>query len=133
MCSSDLGRKACDSERPGPGRFDHEPGYILCREITGDEAWEFVKAAFSGHRGIATTHSESAEDAFGRLLTLSKGANIGESEKTIKEVLGRSIDVIFYIKEFRVVEVLEVLGYDGQTDRFVYKRLYPAEIGRAHV
>ncbi|HOJ80089.1 MAG TPA: ATPase, T2SS/T4P/T4SS family, partial [Clostridiales bacterium] len=98
-------------------------------EITGDEAWEFVKAAFSGHRGIATTHSESAEDAFGRLLTLSKGANIGESEKTIKEVLGRSIDVIFYLKEFRVVEVLEVLGYDGQTDRFVYKRLYPADRG----
>ena len=67
-------------------------------EITGDEAWEFIKAAFSGHRGIATTHSESAEDAFGRLLTLSKGANIGESEKTIKEILGRSINVIFYLK-----------------------------------
>lgn len=98
-------------------------------EITGDEAWEFIKAAFSGHRGIATTHSESAEDAFGRLLTLSKGANIGESEKTIKEALGRSIDFIFYLKEFRVVEVLEVRGYDGQADRFVYKRLYPAGRG----
>ena len=98
-------------------------------EITGDEAWEFIKAAFSGHRGIATTHSESAEDAFGRLLTLSKGTNIGESEKTIKEVLGRSIDFIFYLKEFRVVEVLEVRGYDGQADRFVYKRLYPAGRG----
>jgi len=98
-------------------------------EITGDEAWEFIKAAFSGHRGIATTHSESAEDAFGRLLTLSKGANIGESEKTIKEVLGRSIDYIFYLKEFRVVEVLEVRGYDGQADTFVYKRLYPADRG----
>jgi pilus assembly protein CpaF len=94
-------------------------------EITGDEAWEFVKAAFSGHRGIATTHSESAGDAFGRLLTLSKGANIGESEKTIKEVLGRSINHIFYLKEFRVVEVLEVCGYDGEADRFIYKRLYP--------
>jgi len=94
-------------------------------EITGDEAWEFVKAAYSGHRGLATTHSESAADAFGRLLTLSKGANIGESEKTIKEMLARSIDVIFYLKEFRVVEVLEVLGYDGQKDEFAYKRLYP--------
>ncbi|MGE5613930.1 MAG: ATPase, T2SS/T4P/T4SS family [Bacillota bacterium] len=93
-------------------------------EITGDEAWDFVKAAFSGHRGIATTHSESAEDAFARLLTLSKGANIGESEKTIKETLGRSINVIFYLKDFKVVEVLEVLGYDSGTDRFGYRRLY---------
>lgn len=93
-------------------------------EITGDEAWEFVKAAFSGHRGIATTHSESAGDAFARLLTLSKGANIGESEKTIREMLGRSINIIFYLKEFRVVEVLEVLGYDSIKDEFKYKRLY---------
>ncbi len=98
-------------------------------EITGDEAWEFVKAAFSGHRGIATTHSESAGDAFGRLLTLSKGANIGESEKTIKEMLGRSIDVIFYLREFCVIEVLEVCGYNGQKDEFTYNRLYPANGG----
>lgn len=93
-------------------------------EITGDEAWDFVKAAYSGHRGIATTHSESAEDAFARLLTLSKGGNIGESERTIKEILGRSINVIFYLKEFRVVEVLEVHGYDSRSDTFQYQRLY---------
>ena len=98
-------------------------------EITGDEAWDFVKASYSGHRGIATTHSESAYDAFGRLLTLSKGANIGESERTIKEMLGRSIDVIFYLKEFRVVEVLEVRGYNSTEDTFVYNRLYFANEG----
>lgn len=93
-------------------------------EITGDEAWEFIKAAFSGHRGIATTHSESAGDAFARLLTLSKGANIGESEKTIKEMLGRSINVIFYLKDFKVVEVLSVTGYDNVKDEFICNKLY---------
>jgi len=94
-------------------------------EITGDEAWEFVKAAFSGHRGIATTHSESAGDAFARLLTLSKGAHIGESEKTINEMLGKSMNYIFYLKDFKVVEVLEVAGYDNEKERFAYNRLYP--------
>lgn len=94
-------------------------------EITGDEAWEFVKAAFSGHRGIATTHSESAGDAFARLLTLSKSAHIGESEKTINEMLGRSINFIFYLKDFKVVEVLEVTGYDNDKEQFVYNKLYP--------
>jgi len=93
-------------------------------EITGEEAWDFVRAAYSGHRGIATTHAESAYDAFARLLTLSKSGNIGESEKTIKEMLGRSIDVIIYLKEFKVVEVLEVLGYDSDSDTFRYNRLY---------
>ena len=93
-------------------------------EITGDEAWEFVKAAFTGHRGIATTHSESAEDAFARLLTLSKGANIGESEKTVKEMMGKSIDYIIYLKAFRVIDILEVAGYDSAADRFHYRRLF---------
>jgi pilus assembly protein CpaF len=93
-------------------------------EIVGDEAWEFVKAAFTGHRGIATTHSENAGDAFGRLLTLSKGGNIGESEKTIKDMLAKSIDYIFYLKNFKVVEVLEVEGYCAEQDRFLYKKVF---------
>ena len=93
-------------------------------EIVGDEAWEFVKAAFTGHRGLATTHSESAEDAFARLLTLSKGANVRESEKTIKEMMARSIDVIFYLSDFKVVDVLEVAGYKSRDDEFVFNRLY---------
>ena len=96
-------------------------------EITGDEAWEFVKAAYSGHRGIATTHAESGRDAFGRLLTLSKGAKTGESEKTIKEILGRSINIIFYLREFKVVEVLKVDGYDSLNDRFSYSTLYSCD------
>jgi len=96
-------------------------------EIVGDETWEFVRAAFTGHRAVATTHSESAEDAFGRLLTLSKGANIGESEKTIKEMMARSIDVIIYLKDFKVVDILEVEGYDSIRDEFSYTRLFKWE------
>lgn len=93
-------------------------------EIVGDEALEYVKAAFTGHRAMATTHSESAEDAFGRLLTLCKSANTGESEKTIKEMMAKGIDVIFYLKSFKVVDVLEVQGYDPDRDRFSYNRLF---------
>ncbi len=93
-------------------------------EITGDEAWEFVKAAFTGHKALATTHSESAEDAFGRLLTLSKGAGIGESEKVIKEMMAKSIDYIFYLKDFKVSDVLKVDGYRGEQDTFEYSIIY---------
>ena len=93
-------------------------------EITGDEAWEFVKGAFTGHKALATTHSESAEDAFGRLLTLSKGAGIGESEKVIKEMMAKSIDYIFYLKDFKVSDVLKVDKYRGETDTFEYTVVY---------
>ena len=39
-------------------------------------------------------------------------------------MLGKSIDTIFYLKDFKVVEVLEVVGYDTCADAFEYKRLY---------
>jgi pilus assembly protein CpaF len=97
-------------------------------EIVGDEAWEFVKAAYTGHRGIATTHSESAGDAFGRLLTLGKGANVGESEKTIKEMLAKSIDVIIYLEKFKITEILAVDGYNPAEDSFIYKNLLARNI-----
>lgn len=97
-------------------------------EITGDEAWEFVKASFTGHRGITTIHAESAEDTFSRLLILSKGANIQESEKTIKEMMAKSIDVIFYLKSFKVVDVFEVVNYEPRLDKFFYNRLYQYKI-----
>lgn len=97
-------------------------------EIVGDEAWEFIKAAFTGHRGMATIHSESSEDTFSRLLILSKGANIRESEKIIKEMMAKSIDVIVYLKAFKVVDILEVLEYVSGRDEFSYNRLYQYEV-----
>jgi pilus assembly protein CpaF len=93
-------------------------------EIVGEEAWEYIKAAFTGHRSIATLHSESAEDAFGRLLTLCQGASTGESERSIKEIMSKSIDVIFYLEEFKVVDVLEVVDYLKDSDKFIFNRLF---------
>lgn len=89
-------------------------------EIVGDEAWEFIKASFTGHRGLATIHSENAQGVFHRLLTLSKGANIGESEKTAKEMIGKSINYIVHLRDFKVTEMLEVKGYDPTSDSFKY-------------
>jgi len=97
-------------------------------EIVGDEAWEFIKAAFSGHRGVATIHSESAEDALTRLLTLGKSSSIGEGERTIREMIWKSIDIVFYLKSFKAVEILEVEGCTEATGGFSYNRLYTFEI-----
>jgi len=87
-------------------------------EIVSDEAWEFIKAGFTGHRALGTTHCDSAQGVFGRLLTLSKSANIGESEKTVKEMIAGSLDYVIYLKNFRISEIIKVTGYDSINDRF---------------
>lgn len=93
-------------------------------EIVGDEAWEFIKAAYTGHRGLATIHSESAEDTFGRLLALSKGAGIGESESTIKEMMAACIDYIFYLEKFKVTRILSNPMYDKTLDKLDFTVVY---------
>ena len=98
-------------------------------DISGNEALEFIKVAYSGYRGIATTYSDSAGAALDRLFALGRNACITEKDRTIKEMLGKGIDVIFYMKDFKVIEVLEVVGYDGEHDIFDYKRLYLREDG----
>ncbi|NTV90113.1 MAG: CpaF family protein [Clostridiales bacterium] len=92
-------------------------------EIVGEEAWEFVKCGYTGHRALGTTHCDNAAGVFGRLLTLSKSANIGESEKTVKEIMGESLDYIVFLKDFKISGLLEVQGYDGIVDSFRYNTL----------
>lgn len=84
-------------------------------EIIGGEAWDFIKAIHTGHRGLTTTHAQSASDAMLRLVTLSKSKGLSESEEIIREMLGRSLDVIIFMKDFKIVEILEVTGYSPDT------------------
>ena len=53
-------------------------------EIVGNEAWDFIKAAFSGHRSVATVHSESASGVFDRLMSLARREGCAHSERTVK-------------------------------------------------
>lgn len=97
-------------------------------ELVGGEAWEFIIASFTGHRGMATLHTWDAAGALPRLLTLAKFAGITESEHTIKEMIGTSIDIIVYMKSFKVAEIIEVLGYDASKNDYIINPLYKFNI-----
>jgi pilus assembly protein CpaF len=93
-------------------------------EIVGDESYEFIRAAFSGHRCLATTHAESAADALDRLVALARPGSYGESERTMKRMVGRSIDAVVHLSRFRVVEMLRVEGYDDEDGRFRFETIW---------
>ena len=93
-------------------------------ELTDGVAWHFLIAGFTGHRVMATTHKWSSEGALPRMLTLAKMAQISESEKTIKEMIGTSIDIVMHMEDFKVMEILEVLSYDASSDKYGTNMLY---------
>ncbi len=88
-------------------------------EIVGDEAWEFLKAGFTGHRVLATIHAKSAEDTFFRLLTLIKSANVDHSEKILRRMLAACLDYVVFLKDFKVQEVIKITGYDEGKDAII--------------
>lgn len=83
-------------------------------EITGREAWPLIKAGFSDHRTLATIHAQSAQDAVDRLLMLCIDDN-RLSEEKVREMIEKSLDMVIYLRQFRLVEIY----YPKRGDRVV--------------
>jgi pilus assembly protein CpaF len=78
----------------------------------------------TGHLGSASTiHANSAEQAFTRLAHCVLTANVGLPHRSVREAIALAIHVIVHIARVdgdrRVTEIVDVRGYDGETDRFV--------------
>jgi pilus assembly protein CpaF len=94
-------------------------------EIVSDEALEFIRAAFSGHRCLATIHADCADDALDRLLLLAQPAATGEGERILRRMLGRSVDYVVHLQDFRVCQVLRVIGYREAENHYEMVEVWP--------
>lgn len=92
-------------------------GYCI-GEITGDEAWSFINAGYTDHRIFGTIHATSAKDSLTRMLTLIEGNKINLSELTIKEIISRSLDILIYMKDFKIHEIYEVEDFENGSEIF---------------
>ncbi|MGE5329019.1 MAG: ATPase, T2SS/T4P/T4SS family [Deltaproteobacteria bacterium] len=84
---------------------------IIVGELKGAEAMVFFDAVSTGHRAYTTVHSDSAEMTLDRLVTLMKRDPQAQmySEQYLKELLADSIDLIVYMKNFKVAEISEII------------------------
>ncbi len=107
-------------------------------EAVSSEAWEGLKAAHSGHGFLMTTHAMNGRECLERLVLLSRSGENSEREETVSEIAGKAVDLVVYLRKFKVVEVLEVKGYDAKTGEFKFERLgeggkfEPGANGRIH-
>ncbi len=92
--------------------------------MRGAEAFDLLQALNTGHLGSASTiHANSAEQAFTRLAHCVLSANVGLPHRSVREAIALAIHVIVHIARIdghrRVTEIVDVRGYDGESDRFV--------------
>ena len=103
----------------------HRPDRILLGEVRGAEAFDLLQALNTGHLGtISTIHANSAEQALTRLAHCVLMANVGLPHTSIREAIAFAIHLIVHIDRVcdrrRVTQLLEIGGYERQTDRFVF-------------
>jgi pilus assembly protein CpaF len=102
-------------------------------EIVGDEALEFIRAAFSGHRCLATIHASCAADALDRLLLLAGPAAAGQSEHILRRMLGQCVDYVVFLKDFYVAQVLRVNGFLESEGTYEMSEIWTKHTGSAAV
>jgi pilus assembly protein CpaF len=108
------------------------PDRILIGEVRGSEAVDLLQALNTGHDGsISTGHANSPEDMLARLETMVlMGVEI--PLPAVRRQIASGIDVIVHLgrlrdKSRKVLQILEILGYDSRTGEVRTQVLYEFE------
>ena len=99
--------------------------YFIIGEIKGGEAMYFLNAAATGHQCWCSVHSPSSTDAIDKLadyVMYESKYNKDESLYMLKE-----LQTIVFIKNFKVWEISEIVGWDNQNKQLIYKNIYRRE------
>ena len=102
---------------------------VVIGELKGEEAMVFLDAVSTGHRGYATVHSDSSFNTIDRLVTLMKRDIKAQSytDKYLRKLLAMSIDVVIFMKNFKIHEITEIL-YDKEKNDIKYNVLFKFDV-----
>jgi pilus assembly protein CpaF len=92
-------------------------------EIRGGEAFDLLQLLNTGHSGtLSTVHANSAQQALSRFTTCVLQSEMELPYRAIKSNIADSLNLLVQIERRPgrrfVSEVLEILGYNPETDRY---------------
>lgn len=112
----------------------HRPDRIILGEIRGGEAFDLLQLLNTGHSGtLSTVHANSAAQGISRFTTCVLQSGIEMPYRAIKTNIADSLNFIVQIERrpgMRFVSrVLEINGYDPDTDNYDFRVIYEREEG----
>jgi Flp pilus assembly CpaF family ATPase len=92
------------------------PDRIVLGEVRGREIAPFLLAMNTGHKGLmATLHANSAIDCVSRISNLFGMYSSQQflSQENITKLVCQNIDIVIYMKEREVCEIIKLTGSEG--------------------
>jgi pilus assembly protein CpaF len=110
----------------------HRPDRVLLGEVRGGEAFDLLQLLNTGHSGtLSTIHANSAKQGLARFTSCVLQSGVDLPYRGIKTNLADSLDVVIQVERRPgrryISEVLEVNGYDPDTDLFDYGAMFVAK------
>jgi len=107
----------------------HRPDRIILGEIRGGEAFDLLQLLNTGHNGtISTVHANSAAQGISRFTTCVLQSGVEIPYRAIKANIADSLNIIVQIERYTgkrsVAEVLEIRGYESETDQYDLRQVY---------
>jgi len=107
----------------------HRPDRIILGEIRGGEAFDLLQLLNTGQSGtISTVHANSAAQGISRFTTCVLQSGVEIPYRAIKANIADSLNIIVQIERYTgkrsVAEVLEIRGYESETDQYDLRQVY---------
>ncbi|TCL57655.1 pilus assembly protein CpaF [Kineothrix alysoides] len=88
------------------------PDCISVAEMKGGESMQAINAANTGHAVITTTHANSCEDTYYRMVTLCKQEQPGMDDSTLQNLATKAFPIVAFTKRLednsrRIMEMIE--------------------------
>ena len=113
----------------------HRPDRIILGEIRGGEAFDLLQLLNTGHSGsLSTVHATSAKQALARFTSCVLQSGVELPYRAIKTNIGHSLNVVVQLERRPgrryVSEVVEINGYDPDTDEYDFGVIFSTERAR---
>ena len=96
--------------------------YFIIGEIKGGEAAYFMNAAYTGHKCWSSVHGVSSTEAMNKLADYVKYETDYSREDVLRML--HYMRFVIFMKDYRIEEISEVVGYSEETHDLVYRPVY---------
>lgn len=116
------GEKRCTLEDLGQMALVAGANVFVIGEAKGAEICSAITLSNSGCRTAITIHSPSSTETIDKMADLAMrgyATSYAQAKRMIK-----SFQTIVYLKDFKVQEISEIIGYDDKKEDMIYRHIY---------